>query len=239
MTLGDREPAFIDANPGAAMITVGDDGVPKAARVAVGLIDGRLWSSGTRDRVRTRRLQRDPRCTLYVHEAGFGFLVLETTVTLLDGPDVVDDSIRLLSFAAAPSRRSAALDPTGEMEEAGVPPDDDRRGSAALRVRAAQGVRPVLTPRPPAASAGSSVRPEGDDGPVDRTRRGPVPIRWPGATRRPTPGGRRATIEQALEQRGDLAGLRLRGRRPSPRRCRGGARSTFAHRRSSPATWPV
>ena len=94
MTLGDRERAFIDANPGAAMITLGDDGVPKAVRVAVGLIDGRLWSSRTRDRVRTRRLQRDPRCTLYVHEAGYGFLVLETTVTVLDGPDVADDSVR-------------------------------------------------------------------------------------------------------------------------------------------------
>ena len=80
MELGEREQGFIEANPSAAMITVGVDGLAKAARVAIGLIDGRLWSSGTKDRTRTIRLQQDPRCTLYVHEARFSFLVLETTV---------------------------------------------------------------------------------------------------------------------------------------------------------------
>lgn len=98
------------------MITVGADGIAKAARVAIGLIDGRLWSSGTRDRVRTRRLQQDPRCTLYVHEAGFGFLVLETTVTVLDGPDVVDDSVRF--FRSVQRRPDGALRwMTGEQAE--------------------------------------------------------------------------------------------------------------------------
>ena len=95
MTLSEKELDFLRRNHGAAMITMGSDGLPKVARVAVALVDGRLWSSGTRDRVRTRRLRRDPRCTLFVHEADFPWLALETTVTILDGPDAPDLNLRL------------------------------------------------------------------------------------------------------------------------------------------------
>jgi hypothetical protein len=59
------------------------------------MIDGRLWSSGTEDRIRTRRLRRDPRCVLYVHDADAAWLALETTVTVLDGADVARQSVRL------------------------------------------------------------------------------------------------------------------------------------------------
>jgi hypothetical protein len=92
--LGGRELDFVAANPSAAMITVAGDGVAKAVRVGVGLMDGALWSSGTRNRVRTARLERDPRCTLYVHDSRFAYLALETTVTILDGPDVPADTLR-------------------------------------------------------------------------------------------------------------------------------------------------
>jgi hypothetical protein len=67
--------------------------MPKTARVAVGVVDGRLLSSGTQDRVRTRRLRRDPRCTLYVHSAGPQWLALETTVHLLDGDDAPEQNL--------------------------------------------------------------------------------------------------------------------------------------------------
>jgi hypothetical protein len=77
------------------MITVGRDGLAKVVRVGVALVDGKLWSSGTRDRVRTKRLRRDPRCTLFVHDNGFGWVALETTVGILDGPDAPDQSLRL------------------------------------------------------------------------------------------------------------------------------------------------
>ncbi len=66
------------------MITTGEGGIPKAVRVGVALVDGRLWSSGTQGRVRTRRLQRDPRCTLFVFDQAFSWLTLETTVSILD-----------------------------------------------------------------------------------------------------------------------------------------------------------
>jgi hypothetical protein len=77
------------------MITVGRDGTPKVARVGVALVDGKLRSSGTTDRVRTRRLRRDPRCTLYVHDPGYAWLALETSVTILDGPDAPELNLRL------------------------------------------------------------------------------------------------------------------------------------------------
>jgi hypothetical protein len=116
MGLSDRDRAFIQANSSAAMITVGADGMAKAARVAVGLVDGRLWSSGTADRVRTLRLRRDPRCTLYVHAATFSFMTLETVVTILDGPDAPQQSLRL--FRLLQDRPSGPLAwMTGELEE--------------------------------------------------------------------------------------------------------------------------
>jgi hypothetical protein len=92
--LSGRELEFVSTHSSAAMITVGDDGFAKASRVAVGVIDGKLWSSGTRSRARTKRLARDPRCTLYVHASKFSYLTLETTVTIRDDDDVAVDSMR-------------------------------------------------------------------------------------------------------------------------------------------------
>ena len=87
MSLSDSELAFLANHHSAAMVTVAPDGIAKVARVAVAVADGKLWSSGTEDRIRTKRLRRDPRCTLYVHDDAFAFMALETTVTILDGPD--------------------------------------------------------------------------------------------------------------------------------------------------------
>ena len=104
MSLSEHDIAFLKDNHSAAMITVTPDGVAKATRVGVALVDGRLWSSGTDDRVRTRRLRRDPRCTLYVHDAAFAFLTLETTVTILDGPEAASQNLRLFrEMQAKPS----------------------------------------------------------------------------------------------------------------------------------------
>jgi hypothetical protein len=40
-------------------------------------------------------LRRDPRCTLYVHDPGYAWLALETSATILDGPDAPELSLRL------------------------------------------------------------------------------------------------------------------------------------------------
>ena len=95
MSIAENDLEFLKDNHGAAMITVSRDGTPKVARVGVALIDGKVWSSGTQDRTRTKRLRRDPRCTLYVHDSGFSWLALEGTVTILEGPDAPDLNLRL------------------------------------------------------------------------------------------------------------------------------------------------
>jgi hypothetical protein len=82
MALSPKDTAFIEEHPSAAMITVSRDGTPRAARVGIALVDGKLWSSGTQDRVRAKRLRRDPRCTLFVFEAGWEWLTLDTTVRI-------------------------------------------------------------------------------------------------------------------------------------------------------------
>jgi PPOX class probable F420-dependent enzyme len=86
--------AFILANPAATMTTLRSDGTPHTVRIAVALIDGRLWSSGTRTRVRTRHLRRDPRSTLCVFDAQYRWLTLECRVTILDGPDAAEQNLR-------------------------------------------------------------------------------------------------------------------------------------------------
>lgn len=121
MRLSNEQIAFLEANRSAAMITVGDDGQAKAVRVGIVVVDGKIWSSGTRDRVRTARLQGDPRCTLFVFEPGFRALTLETTVVIRDDEDVADQSVRL--FRAMQGRPQGPLSWYGaELEE-----DDFRR----------------------------------------------------------------------------------------------------------------
>jgi hypothetical protein len=88
MNLSEEQLTFLRNNPGAGMITIAKDGMPKVARVAVAMLDGKLWSSGTADRVRTPRLRRDPRCTLYIPDAAWRWLTLETVVHILEGEDV-------------------------------------------------------------------------------------------------------------------------------------------------------
>jgi len=87
MELAEQHLEFLRVEHSAAMITIGSDGMPKVARVGVALVDGRLRSSGKQGRVRTGRLRRDPRCTLYVHSKTPDWLGLETSVVILDGPD--------------------------------------------------------------------------------------------------------------------------------------------------------
>jgi PPOX class probable F420-dependent enzyme len=79
----------------AAMVTLRADGSPHAVRVGVALVDGKVWSSGTRARARTRHLRRDPRSTLFVFDQEWRWLALDSSVTILDGPDVPELSLRL------------------------------------------------------------------------------------------------------------------------------------------------
>jgi PPOX class probable F420-dependent enzyme len=94
--MDDRVRSFLERHHAAVQATIKPDGQPHVARIGVGLVDGKLWSSATQDRVRTGYLRRDPRSTLFL--AGSGgqeWLGLETIVTILDGPDAPQLNLRL------------------------------------------------------------------------------------------------------------------------------------------------
>jgi PPOX class probable F420-dependent enzyme len=69
--LSEQHRAFLAANHSAVMATVDDRGRPHAVPVLCALIDGRLWSSGTDRRVRTRYLEVRPYASLTVLAKGF------------------------------------------------------------------------------------------------------------------------------------------------------------------------
>ena len=102
MTLPADHLAFLEDNHAAAMVTLRADGTPHVARVGVGLVDGKLWSSGTQGRIRTKHLRRDPRSTLFVFDTddAWRWLGLEATVTILDGSDAPDLNLALYRVLA-------------------------------------------------------------------------------------------------------------------------------------------
>lgn len=95
MSLTESQRAFVDQHPQAAFITSGPDSVPRAVRVGIAFVDGKLWSSGTPARVRNKRLRQDPRCTIFVFDAGWKWLTIEATVEILDGPEAPEQNLRL------------------------------------------------------------------------------------------------------------------------------------------------
>jgi PPOX class probable F420-dependent enzyme len=95
MGLSERELGFLREHRSAAMVTLREDGSPHAVRVGVAVVDGKVWSSGTRRRVRTRHLRRDPRATLFVFDQQWRGLSLDANVTILEGPDAPENSLRL------------------------------------------------------------------------------------------------------------------------------------------------
>jgi hypothetical protein len=73
--------------PDAAMITLGPDGSPHAARVELAVVDGRIRSSGSPRLVRAANVRRDPRCTLFVFGPAPRWLAISAIATILDGAD--------------------------------------------------------------------------------------------------------------------------------------------------------
>jgi hypothetical protein len=83
MSRSDQQRQFLDQHHAAAMVTLRANGTPHVAQVGVVVVDGKLWSSGTQGRVRTRHLRRDPRCTRFVFDPPWRWLGLETTEEFL------------------------------------------------------------------------------------------------------------------------------------------------------------
>lgn len=82
-----HEYEFLVRHQVAAMLTVGADGRPKAAKMEPTVLDDRLLSVGHRHKVRTRRLLRDPRTTLFYDGPGPTWLAVEATADVVDTPD--------------------------------------------------------------------------------------------------------------------------------------------------------
>ena len=86
--MDDKVREFLEKHHGTIMTTLKKDGTPHVARVSVGLVDGKLHSSGTKTRLRTKHLRRDPRSTLLVlGSTPWEWLGLETEVTIIDDDD--------------------------------------------------------------------------------------------------------------------------------------------------------
>ncbi len=111
MTLPDLPEAdrrFIAAYPHAAMITVGADCRPKAVKMEAAVVDGRLESAGHADKVRSRRLQHDPRCTLYFSDTEHRWLSLEADVEIVSGSSA--PALLLRYFRVCDGKPSEPLD---------------------------------------------------------------------------------------------------------------------------------
>jgi PPOX class probable F420-dependent enzyme len=93
---------FLEKNHGAIQTTLRKDGTPHVARIGVGLVDGKLWSSATQTRLRTKHLRRDPRSSLAVlnYDDTYSWLGLDCVVTILDGPEAVDQNLALYRVIA-------------------------------------------------------------------------------------------------------------------------------------------
>lgn len=118
MELSEHHREFLAKATGAGMITLRRDGTPVSVRVGIALVDGKIWSSGTQGRARTRWLRRDPRSTLFVYDAnGYGFLNIESRVSILEGPDVPEQSLKLF--------RAMQKNPTGRVRFNGKEMSDE------------------------------------------------------------------------------------------------------------------
>jgi hypothetical protein len=79
---------FVRKNQTAFMVTTRKNGTAHAARMNVTPVDGKLWSSGTKTRVRTKHLLQNPVATLAIFEEGTGrWLGVEARVTMYEGQD--------------------------------------------------------------------------------------------------------------------------------------------------------
>ncbi len=95
--MDDKVRDFLEEHHDAVMTTTKKDGMPHVARIGVGLVDGKLWSSGTQTRVRTKHLRRDPRSALMVLDSSnrYRWLGLECDVRILDGRDAPQLNLKL------------------------------------------------------------------------------------------------------------------------------------------------
>jgi PPOX class probable F420-dependent enzyme len=98
--LSEQQRAFLETNHSAVMATVDDHGRPHAVPVLCALIDGRLWTSGTDLRTRTRYLEARPYASLTVLTKGFwGEWLTVCGPVEIRRHNRIDDNLRLYRAA--------------------------------------------------------------------------------------------------------------------------------------------
>ena len=86
--MDDKVRDFLERYHDTMMTTLKKDGTPHVARGGAGLVGGKLQSSGTKTRLRTHHVLRDPRSTLMVlGGTRWEWLGLETEVKVIDDDD--------------------------------------------------------------------------------------------------------------------------------------------------------
>ena len=93
---------FVARNHRGVLATIKRDGRPQLSNVAYALDqDGRIKVSVTRDRAKTRNLQRDPRASLAIQSDNwYQYLVVEATAELQDGASTPADLRRIYEMIA-------------------------------------------------------------------------------------------------------------------------------------------
>jgi PPOX class probable F420-dependent enzyme len=88
---------FVARNHRAVLATIRRDGRPQLSSVSYALDqDGRIKISVTRDRAKTRNLQRDPRATLEIlGDDWYQNILVDATTEIQDGPTVLADLRRV------------------------------------------------------------------------------------------------------------------------------------------------
>jgi len=95
---------FLTRNHTAAMTSFRKDGSVHVVRVGVRLVDGKLWSTCTADRLRTKHLRRDPRSTVTVFDPGHGYLTIDANVRIIDGEEGAQANLALTRAGQADSK---------------------------------------------------------------------------------------------------------------------------------------
>src|SRR5438270_11730201 len=97
--MDDKILEFLEKTHTGSMITVRPNGSAHVARVTIGLVDGKVWSTGNKDRVRTKHLRTNPNATFFVFDPRSRIWVgLEGKVTIYEGPGAAE---KCLAFRRA------------------------------------------------------------------------------------------------------------------------------------------
>ena len=93
--LNERMLEFVRQQKSAIIVTTRKDGSSHTARVTAGIVGGKIWISGTQNRVRTKHLRANPRASVAVFANDGRWLGVEANVTILEGPDAPQKCLEL------------------------------------------------------------------------------------------------------------------------------------------------